>query len=141
MEKCKYSIWHGAAHLSVILSVILLACLVTDRFNSAMAFVNHPLTKGLSFVLSLAVIGTAIGNLFLPLSVLRIAGRIAALPALLFATVAFVLILTDYYIPRYILFTYEWHKTALFLLALFGTVCGVVAIVRIYQTAKGEATL
>lgn len=34
-------------HLCIVISLMLLIFFVTDRFNSAMAFINHAMTKRL----------------------------------------------------------------------------------------------
>ena len=40
-------------HLIIGISVTLLTLSITDRFNTAMAFINHPMTKGLIAVFCL----------------------------------------------------------------------------------------
>ena len=43
-------------HVCLILSLILLTCVITDRYNRAMAFINNDITKGILFVLVILVI-------------------------------------------------------------------------------------
>ncbi len=138
MERIKYSLWQGTAHLSVIFSLMLLAFLITDRFNSAMAFVNHPLTKALVALLAAVALGCAVGHWILPLSVLDKAGRSAALPAALFALVGCTLVVADAVMPRWILFTYDSVKLVLLLTALSAAYCGVLAVLRIYRGLPQE---
>lgn len=46
----------GSAHLSLIGGLMLLTFYVTDRFNSAMAFIDHDMTKTLVAILSVLVL-------------------------------------------------------------------------------------
>ena len=43
-------------HLSIVLSGMLIVLLAIDRVNSAMVFIDHRITKGLMWILSIAAI-------------------------------------------------------------------------------------
>ena len=43
-------------HLCMILSLILITCVITDRYNRAMSFINNDITKVLLLILSILVI-------------------------------------------------------------------------------------
>ena len=43
-------------HMTLILSLMVLTFVITDRYNRAMAFINNDLTKALLFLLALLVI-------------------------------------------------------------------------------------
>ena len=47
---------NACAHLSIVGSLMLLTFYVTDRFNSAMAFIDHDMTKTLVAILSVLVL-------------------------------------------------------------------------------------
>ena len=43
-------------HVCLILSLMMITFVITDRFNRAMAFINNDITKGLLLVLAVLVI-------------------------------------------------------------------------------------
>ncbi len=43
-------------HVCLILSLMMLTFVITDRYNRAMAFINNDITKALLYVLTLLVI-------------------------------------------------------------------------------------
>ena len=43
-------------HVCLILSLMMITFLITDRYNRAMAFINNDITKGLMMVLAVLVI-------------------------------------------------------------------------------------
>lgn len=47
------------AHLSLVWGLMILTFYITDRYNSAMAFIDHDMTKGLLVLLSLSVLTVA----------------------------------------------------------------------------------
>ncbi len=127
----KSRILHICAHLSVIWSLMLLTFYVTDRYNTAMAFINHDMTKGLTVFLA---VGTAVSALGLLLhkwaGKRRLLLRLCfALPALLTALASAVLVAIDRAVPRYILFTYDSVKGVLALLAVTSIAASILLIV------------
>ncbi len=124
------------SHLSVIWAMMLLTFWVTDRFNTAMAFINHPMTKGLLLVFALSITAIAIlllthrKNSLTPLQV----GM--AIPTLLIAAGLMVLLMADYFAPKLLLFVSEIVKGY-----LLGTIlCGLaIAIFGIWLYRKEPA--
>lgn len=49
----------GCAHLSLVGGLMLLTFYITDRYNSAMAFIDHPMTKTLVAILSVLVLAVS----------------------------------------------------------------------------------
>lgn len=116
-------------HLSLILSLILLTCSITDRFNSAMAFINHPLTKGLILVLAIINLLSAMRMTCLTnrrtRSLRLLCSGLWGLPSV----AAIVIFRFDYSFPERILFTNEGVKLLLFALAILSIVLALLLIV------------
>lgn len=47
-------------HLCLILSLMMITFVITDRYNRAMAFINNDITKSLLLVLSILVIAESV---------------------------------------------------------------------------------
>lgn len=126
-------------HLSLVLSLILLACSVTDHFNSAMAFINHPLTKGLILALSLLNLLSAMRMVCLTngrtRSLRLLISGLWGLPSI----AAIVIFRFDYSFPERILFTNEGVKLLLFALAILSIVSALLLIVL--QRKEASATI
>lgn len=115
-------------HLCIIISLMLLTFFVTDRFNTAMAFINHPMTKQLLLTQVILCLLCLVMLLFrsqvrrsVPLVLL------CAVCAVLALTLGAVLLI-DLVIPRLILFTVDLTKVVIALTAVAGTVISLVLI-------------
>ncbi|MGM9648181.1 MAG: hypothetical protein ACI3YH_08635 [Eubacteriales bacterium] len=136
------------AHLSVIWSLMLLTFYITDRYNTAMAFINHEMTKGLVAVLSLSVllcVGRLLTDRQLGFYSLRwVSGILAALFALASASL---LILDHSMADRFekglsdtppLLFTGDAVKAVLAWLAVTAIFAAIVLIVLDRRMAGKE---
>lgn len=47
-------------HVCLILSLMMITFVITDRYNRAMAFINNDITKSLLFLLALLVIAESV---------------------------------------------------------------------------------
>lgn len=118
----------GISHLTAILAVMLLTFWVTDRFNSAMAFINHEMTKGLCGAFALLGICLALvlaTDLTSPLCKTRL---IVSLLTFLASAGLMGIVATDRVNPRLLLFVNDNVKFCLLgviLLALFASVLGI----------------
>ncbi len=140
---------NACAHLSIVGSLMLLTFYVTDRFNSAMAFIDHDMTKGLVFILSLITL-ICVGGLFFDRNqgalALRVAlGGAAGLSAL---TAVTLLVLDHSMVERFeadlsnvapLLFTNDYTKAALALLAVTSIAAALLLIVLRRRAAGREA--
>lgn len=120
-------------HLSLILSLMLLTFYVVDRFNTAMAFINHPMTKALIGALVLFDLLSAV-RLFL------LKDRIVCAGWGLLSLAGAGVLLFDCLYPDRILFTLDSVKLLLCILAVASHICAVYLIVR-QRKATLQATL
>lgn len=123
----------GLPHLSMIIALMLLTFFTADRFNTAMAFINHPMTKRLLtiwLILSAACLG---------LLLKRAAGKPTRLFFCLFTALTeaalAVLLLIDLIKPAWLLFT---HDSVKFLIAA-AAVCALCCNVRLIILQRKEA--
>lgn len=121
---CKEAI----SHLTVIWGLMLLTFWVTDQFNSAMAFINHDMTKGLLFAFALTTLSVGLflvtdrAPLWQPLRT-----GIGAL-SLLGAAGVIALLIVDRYFPRLLLFVNDGVKFALLCAILWGICAAILGI-------------
>ncbi len=101
-------------HLVIGISVTLLTLSITDRFNTAMAFINHPMTKGLilfycviSLIVCLTVLIRRLGR--------TVAGLIPSLICVLVNVAMLTALLYDRIFPREILFAIGFGKNLIIL--------------------------
>lgn len=130
------------SHLLIIWSVMLLTFWVTDRFNTAMAFINHFMTKGLLWgfaLVNLAVVGFLAADRRSPLGSLRkgvgILSTVLSVGMMLFLGI-------DLAKPALLLFTNDLVKFYLLgfvLCGLFGAVLGIVCRRQKYFQAIANA--
>lgn len=131
------------SHLLIIWSVMLLTFWVTDRFNTAMAFINHSMTKGLLFgfaLVNLVIVGGLMADRKSPLSALRMG--VGILSGLLTAGMI-VLLGLELAKPELLLFVNDLCKGYLLgfvLCGLFGSVLGIVCRRRRYFAEFAEAS-
>ncbi len=137
--KLKQRILGFPPHLSLILSLMLLTFYIVDRFNTAMAFINHPMTKNLIGVLILFNLFSAV-RLFQPKDrTTRLIRRIVALGwgFVSLATAGFLIF--DRLYPARILFTMDSVKLHLCILATVSILCSVLLIVFQRKEALKES--
>ena len=115
-------------HLSLILSLMLLTFAITDRFNSAMAFINHPMTKHLICVLSVFNLLSAVRLCLVNHPSGRPFRLIIAIGWGLVSLLTAGLLIFDYISPSYILFTKDIVKLHLCLLAAASVLCSILLI-------------
>lgn len=116
-------------HFSLILSLMLLTFYITDRFNTAMAFINHPMTKSLIVVLATFNLLSAVRLAFLKEKRTRPFRLIACSAWSLISLAAAILVYIDKVEPARILFTTEGVKTLLLVLAVVSILSALVLIV------------
>ena len=118
------------SHLSLIWALMLLTFWITDRFNSAMAFINHPLTKGLLTLFALATMLMAL-ILLTDRTSLSLPWRIVlSLPTFLLSAGLAVLPVLDHKNPRLLLFVNDTVKFYLLGVVLWGLFIAVFGICR-----------
>lgn len=132
-------------HLSLILSLMLLTFSVTDHFNTAMAFINHPMTKTLIAVLAVFNLLTAVRFAFLSEAHTRAVRMIASLTMVVLSFTGATLLCMDEFYPDRALFTTEGVKTVLAVLAVLSVVFSILLIVlqrreaaKLAQAAEAE---
>ena len=125
----KQRIFGIPAHFTLILSLMLLTFAITDQFNSAMAFINHPLTKELISAL-------VITNLLTIVSLVLSSGSWGRILRLITGTIWCVLsvatgtiLVIDYLYPARILFTLSSVKYLLIALAALSILFSLFTIV------------
>lgn len=142
---------NACAHLSIVWSLMLLTFYITDRYNPAMTFIDHDMTKGLIALLSLTTV-ICVLSLLLGKGLRHPALRtVAGIPAGLSAVAALVLLVLDYsMVYRFeaglskvapLLFTNDYTKAALALLAITSIAAAVLLITEYRQTPRQEECL
>lgn len=115
-------------HLIIAMSVTLLTLSITDHYNTAMAFINHPMTKLLLLIYGLLSLAVCVMMIVYSM---EHGLQKALLP--LICTVASAVLLTalfyDQLYPRDILFVRDFGKTLIF-------VNTMVSLVNAAYTAK-----
>ena len=115
----------GISHLVIIFAAMLLTFWVTDRFNTAMAFINHPMTKGLMGLFVLCAVAVSLFLLLDRRSALRAARLGVGIFNLILSAYLFVLLVWDLVAPERVLFGSDLVK-----FYLLGTViCAIAASV------------
>ena len=128
------------SHLTVIWGVMLLTFWVTDQFNSAMAFINHDMTKGLflAFALTALAVGLFLVTDRTPLyRSLRIGGGAFSLVC---SVSVITLVVLDHYAPRLLLFVNDGVKIAL-LGAILGGICAAILGIAYRRSAYNQSIL
>ena len=118
------------SHLTLIFAVMLLTFWVTDRFNSAMAFINHDMTKGLMLAFALCSLSVAIFLLTDRTAYVRKARLVFGILTLIGAVGLAVLLVIDRTSPQLLLFVGDAVKFYLFgtlLLAVTSSVLGIAS--------------
>ena len=123
-------------HFSLILSLMLLTFYITDRYNTAMAFINHDMTKDLLIALVICNLYSAVRLIFLGGRLCRILRPIAGAVWGICSIAVGVVLGIDRLYPARILFTQENVKTLLLLLAAISIVSAVLLIVCQRKRAK-----
>jgi hypothetical protein len=116
-------------HFSLILSLMLLTFSVTDHYNTAMAFINHPMTKTLIAVLVAFNLLTAVRFAFLREAGTRAVRMIASLTMVVLSFTGTTLLCIDEFYPDRALFTTEGAKTMLAVLAVLSIIFSILLIV------------
>lgn len=128
---------YALSHLSIATSLTLMTFCVVDRINPAMAFIDHPMSRGLMLVFSWAVIIISIVELAYAKDRRPIACIICTLSALsAFSVIC--LVLTDSIDPAAILFTRSPVKTAVAADALLGFLAALIHVVNVRKDASGR---
>lgn len=134
--RCVRSALYVLAHLIVAMSLTLLTLSITNHFNSAMAFVDHDMSKTLMAVLSLSVLLESV--FFIP----KFVGDrhlLAGLPTVAAALVSILLIcllLTDVSDKSLILFTKPFARVVVGISAVSSFFSAVTIICYMRRMAK-----
>lgn len=125
-------------HLCIILSLMLLTFFVTDRFNTAMAFINHPMTKRL-LVIYLLCEAFCLFLLLLRKKVRRsAAGLSLSIASILLVGIVAILLALDYALPARLLLTLDIVKVTIALVAVSGILSSLV-LIRLERRAFARA--
>lgn len=116
------------SHLTLIFAVMLLTFWVTDRFNTAMAFINHDMTKGLMLAFSLCSLAVAIFLLTDRTPYVRKARAVMGIVTLIGAVGLAALLVIDRMAPEQLLFVGDAVKFTLLGVVLCGIVTSVLGI-------------
>ena len=128
-------------HLSLILSLMLLTFYVTDRFNTAMVFINHPMTKELITGLIILDLIVAIRLAFLRSARTYALRTVFSLLTVLTAIGTIALQAYDNIYPASLLFTMDSVKAALCGLAVISAASAVILIIcQRRETASASAS-
>ena len=128
-------------HLSLILSLMLLTFYIVDRFNTAMAFINHPMTKNLIGALILFNLLSSVRLALLKDQTTRLARLTDAIGWGLISLVTAGFLIYDYLYPVQILFTKDSTKLLLCVLAIVSILSAVLAIICQRKAAVKEGEL
>jgi hypothetical protein len=117
------------SHFLVAGSIMLLTFFVTDRFNPAMAFIDHPMTKWLLTAYCFLCV-----FLSLPFSVSFAKSKKFFLTWLFlfpifFSLSLFVYLIADYFYPQRLYFSTDTVKFEILILALLGLALAIFSIV------------
>lgn len=117
-------------HLTVVISLMILTFFVTDRFNTAMAFINHSMTKRL-LVVYLLCYALCLIDLIRREKVRRSLPQIclSILSILLVGGIAILLAL-DFAFPARLLLTFDLPKVTVALLAVSGIFSAILLIIH-----------
>lgn len=138
LVKIARGVLYALSHLGIGSGLTLLTFYVVDRFNTAMAFIDHPMSKKLLLVFSVVLIvvsSVEIADIIfrrrmLPLSVLPALAVVAAVSAVC-------LVIVDSLEPERILFTKNAVKTVFAADAVTGL--GVyISYVALRRSTKGR---
>ena len=136
-ENKRYFAINILATLLAALSLVFLTCFITDRFNTAMAFINNIYTK------ILLIWALAIFDLFLVLTARNklITGVSAAFSALygLVAMALFALVIFDFFNRSAIIFTREPVKYLFAAGSLLGVAVAVATQINIAKAERNRA--
>ena len=126
-------------HFSLVLSLMLITFGITDQFNSAMAFINHPMTKRLIAVLVIFNLLSALRAAFLKYTSMQAARTIIGIAIVLFSTSILMLLCMDSVDPTLLLFTQNSIKALLLLFAACSVFVSVFFIVCQRKAAISQA--
>ena len=139
---------NACAHLSIVWSLMLLTFYITDRYNPAMTFIDHDMTKGLIVLLSLTTLICGIGLLSQKRQGRLLLRVTASVLAMLSAVTALALLVLDYsMVKRFeagvskiapLLFTNDFTKAALAVLAITSIAAAIILIAISRQTSEKE---
>lgn len=118
------------SHLTLIFAVMLLTFWVTDRFNTAMAFINHDMTKGLMLIFSLCSMAVAIFLLTDRTPYVRKARAVMGIVTLIGGVGLAALLVIDRTSPQLLLFvgdTVKFYLCGTLLLAVASSVLGIAS--------------
>ena len=118
----------AVAHLLLAASLSLLTLAIVDRFNSAMAFIDHNLTKRVLF--AVAVVAAIYALIMALLSFAERKGLKGAglIVYFLAAAVLLIFLAMDYSEPKQILFSKMPAKITVFAFAALGIINSIVEI-------------
>lgn len=121
---------YALSHLSIATSLTLMTFCVVDRINPAMAFIDHPMSRGLMLAFSWAVI------IICAVDIVCAAGRhpivcVICTLSVLSALSVICLVLADSIDPAAILFTKSPVKTAVTVDAVLGFVAALIHVVQV----------
>lgn len=128
---------YALSHLSIATSLTLMTFCVVDRINTAMAFIDHPMSRELMLAFSWAMIIICAVEIVYAADRHPIVCVICALSALSALSVV-CLVLADSIDPAAILFTKPPVKTAVAVDAILGFVAALMHIVNIRKGASSR---
>ena len=134
--KCVRSALYVLAHLIVAMSLTLLTLSITNHFNSAMAFIDHDMSKTLMAVLSLSVL---IESVFFIPKFVSDRHLLLCLPTVAAALVSILLIcllLTDLSDRSLILFTKQFARVVVGISAVSSFFSAVTIICCMRRMSK-----
>lgn len=134
--RCVRSALYVLAHLIVAMSLTLLTLSITNHFNSAMAFVDHNMSKTLMAVLSLSVILESV--FFIPKFVndRHLLAGLSMVAAALASILLVCLLLTDVSDKSLILFTKPFARVIVGISAVSSFFSAVTIICNMRKMSK-----
>lgn len=135
VTKILRSLFYALSHLLVATSLTLMTFCVVDRINPAMAFIDHPMSRGLMLAFSLAVIVICAIEFVCSIGHRPIVCVVCALSAVV-ACLTVCLVFANSLDPSAILFTKSSVKTVVAVDALLGFVSAIIHIVNVRKSAQ-----
>lgn len=137
VTKILRALLYALSHLLVATSLTLMTFCVVDRINPAMAFIDHPMSRGLMLAFSLVVIIICVIEFVCSIGHRPIVCIVCALSAVA-ACLTVCLVFANSLNPSAILFTKSPVKTAVAVDALLGFVSAVIHIANVRKSAWGR---
>lgn len=118
----------AVSHLLLAVSLVFLTLAIADRFNSAMAFINHNFTKKVLFAVLIPEVFFSAIMFVCTVRKKKPLRAVGYLFGALVCTALLTLLTVDFINPKLILFSKKTVKAVIFAVAVIGIFNSVIAI-------------